>query len=145
MNILMQEYDHEKPDTRQRMTKIFSRRSRPASAVDVNSSQSSSQDSTSYTYFEMTHVPFDVDYFQSFFALCDVFVAAYSKFVDSTEHLCNQAFADAIFKIDSKVKKIITPIMKEIDSIARTLLNDELKYIDPAFNFVKTSEEQRAG
>ncbi|EIE86368.1 hypothetical protein RO3G_11079 [Rhizopus delemar RA 99-880] len=52
--------------------------------------------------------------------------------------ICTQSFFELVLKFDSKIKKITLLITKELDSIAREVIKDELKMIDPTSFTTKT-------
>ncbi|KAJ3211702.1 hypothetical protein HDU67_004340 [Dinochytrium kinnereticum] len=123
MNVLMMEYENE-TESKQRLVPMFSRRGK--SVADDLIGQPTFMETGVYTYFETPNLPFDVDFVQSLFAFCDVMIAAYSKFLDSTEDICNAAFVDAILRVDTRVKKIIVTILKGLDELARSLAKAQL-------------------
>ncbi|KAJ3095014.1 hypothetical protein HDU97_007345 [Phlyctochytrium planicorne] len=102
MNVLMLEYENE-TESKQRIAPMFSRRQK--SSGDDLMGQPTFLETGVYTYFETPNLPFDVDFVQSLYAFCDVMIAAYSKFIDDTEDVCNGAFVDAILRVDARIKE----------------------------------------
>ncbi|KAI9492736.1 hypothetical protein BDB00DRAFT_765032 [Zychaea mexicana] len=86
-----------------------------------------------YTHLMLPHVPFDLDYFETFYTLTDILVEAYQKLLIGSEG-CNQAYFELVLKCDSKFKKIFTLVTKELDAVARNAIKEELKLIDPLSN-----------
>ncbi|CAH1763415.1 11152_t:CDS:2 [Entrophospora sp. SA101] len=103
LNVMLQEFDyHTNEHTKQKM-KNFLRKSKI-----VKDDDTSFQDTGEYNYLFVPNIPFDLDYFQTFYTLCDILVEVYNKLL-----------------------KIVALITKEIDSLARNTLKEELKSIDP--------------
>lgn len=126
------------------------------------------QDSGDLSYFFSPNIPFDLDYFQVFYTLCDILGEIYSKilsflgppsgtastqasfpgFTQSSNPALNlnpasqtiqpdrrsgvglsPMLVEVVLKIDSKLKKIIALVTKELDALARTAIKNELSYI----------------
>ncbi|KAJ3181124.1 hypothetical protein HDU85_003829 [Gaertneriomyces sp. JEL0708] len=131
LNALMSEYEHESGEgnAKQKMKRIFSGKGsqRPASSVDAGGSQG--QDMGAYSYMDLLHVPFDMDYIQTALAFFDVLAAAYGRFIENQELCRSQTFSETVMKIDHKMRKIISMVVKELDTIAKSRLNEELSVL----------------
>ncbi|RIB07391.1 hypothetical protein C2G38_1937155, partial [Gigaspora rosea] len=92
---------------------------------------SSFQESGEYTYLFVPNIPFDLDYFQTFYTLCDMLVEVYNKLLIGTTNTVATNFIESVLKVDGKFKKIISQVSKEIDTLARNNLKEELRVIDP--------------
>ncbi|KAJ8659971.1 hypothetical protein O0I10_004197 [Lichtheimia ornata] len=83
-----------------------------------------------FTHLIVPHVPFELDYFETFYTLTDILVDAYQKLLEGSDG-CTQAYFELVLKCDSKLKKIFALVTKELDGLARNAIKDELKLIDP--------------
>ncbi|KAJ2767623.1 hypothetical protein IWQ57_003878, partial [Coemansia nantahalensis] len=86
----------------------------------------------SFSYLD-THIPpFDLDFLQVFDTFCQITVIMYTKLADmlAAMHLTQAAF-DNIGKIDSRFKKIIGVVTKELDELVKNSITNELRLIDP--------------
>ncbi|PHZ10504.1 uncharacterized protein RHIMIDRAFT_239327 [Rhizopus microsporus ATCC 52813] len=91
-----------------------------------------SDNASDYGYLILPHIPFEMDYFETFFTLVDIVAEAYYKLLVGTEGpICTQAFFELVLKCDGKFKKIVSMVTKELDIIAREAIKDELRMIDP--------------
>jgi len=79
-----------------------------------------------------------LDYFQTFYTLCDILVEVYNKLLGGTKNLWSGQFTESVLKIDGKFKKIIALVTKEIDSLARNAIKEELLSIDPMMSSSST-------
>ncbi|KAI9254474.1 hypothetical protein BDA99DRAFT_518500 [Phascolomyces articulosus] len=123
---LLNEYEYHINDhSKQKMKNIF-RKARGKDDVAYT-------DGGEYGHLMLPHVPFDLDYFETFYTLTDILVEAYQKLLIGSEG-CNQAYFELVLKCDSKLKKIFTLVTKELDSVARNAIKEELKLIDPLSN-----------
>ncbi|KAJ1728333.1 hypothetical protein LPJ61_004089 [Coemansia biformis] len=85
-----------------------------------------------FSYLD-THIPpFDLDFLQVFDTFCQITVIMYTKLADSlvAMHITQAAF-DSISKIDSRFKKIIGVVTKELDELVKSAIIKELRMIDP--------------
>ncbi|KAG0165136.1 hypothetical protein DFQ30_008915 [Apophysomyces sp. BC1015] len=93
-----------------------------------------------YLHLAIPHIPFELDYFETFFSLSDILVEAYQKMLVGIEGpLCTQSYLELVLKCDGKIKKIVSLITKELDGLARNAIKDELKLIDPLSHSNKIS------
>ncbi|KAG1473513.1 hypothetical protein G6F56_000915 [Rhizopus delemar] len=77
-------------------------------------------------------MPFEMDYFETFFTMVDIMAEAYYKLLVGTEGpICTQAFFELVLKCDGKFKKIVSMVTKELDQLARDAIKEELRMIDP--------------
>lgn len=88
------------------------------------------QESGDYSYLIVPNTPFDLDYFQTFNTLCDILVEVYSKLLFGAQQ-CSPTVLETVIKIDAKLKKILTLVTKELDSLARKAIKEELMALDP--------------
>lgn len=111
------------------------------------------------------NLPFDLDYFEVFQSLMEILVEVYAKLMEwkprtsssaaigtdrslSREDItpsgqADSAFRDGINRIDSKIMKLISLLMKELDDISVKVTNDCLAEIDPLI-FLKKEVEEKA-
>ncbi|KAJ1957507.1 hypothetical protein GGI12_005008 [Dipsacomyces acuminosporus] len=76
--------------------------------------------------------PFDLDFLQVFDTFCQITVIMYTKLVDSLQSIdITQAAFDSIAKIDSRFKKMIGVVTKELDELVKNAITKELRLIDP--------------
>ncbi|CEP13146.1 hypothetical protein [Parasitella parasitica] len=129
---IMNEYErHTSDDSKQKMKNIFRKKSKDENAVDNTSD---------YGYLIIPHIPFEIDYLETFFTLIDIMAEAYHKLLVGTEGpICTQSYFELVLKCDGKVKKIVTMITKELDLLARNAIKEELKLIDPLSFMAKIS------
>ncbi|RCI04497.1 hypothetical protein CU098_008823 [Rhizopus stolonifer] len=134
LNQIMNEFErHTNEEPNKKMKNIF----RKAKSKDENSSFDNTGD---YAYLMIPHIPFEMDYFETFFTLIDIMAEAYYKLLVGTEGpICTQAYFELVLKCDAKFKKIVTTITKELDVLARNAIKDELKLIDPLSHLSKIS------
>ncbi|KAI9598094.1 hypothetical protein BDF19DRAFT_433447 [Syncephalis fuscata] len=85
-------------------------------------------DTTEYTRLELHSVPFELDYSQTLYSLCDIMAEVYGKLLDAS---CDQAFWDLVLKLDARLKKVIIHLSKIFDSVARHAVKEEFAAIDP--------------
>ncbi|CAO0796183.1 unnamed protein product [Mucor circinelloides] len=130
---IMTEFErHTSDDSKQKMKNIF----RKAKSKDENTLDNTGD----YGYLIIPHIPFEMDYFETFFTLIDIMAEAYYKLLVGTEGpICTQAYFELVLKCDGKFKKIVTMITKELDLLARNAIKDELKLIDPLCCLAKVS------
>ncbi|RUP43741.1 hypothetical protein BC936DRAFT_136793 [Jimgerdemannia flammicorona] len=58
-----------------------------------------------YTHLVTTNVPFELDYIQTFFTLCDILCEVYHKLLMNTNGgVCTQPFCELVLKIDGRFK-----------------------------------------
>ncbi|KAJ2738585.1 hypothetical protein H4R23_001049 [Coemansia sp. Cherry 401B] len=76
--------------------------------------------------------PFDLDFLQVFDTFCQITVIMYTKLADSLLSIAiTQSAFDSIAKIDSRFKKIIGTVTKELDELLKNAITKELRLIDP--------------
>ncbi|CAG8617096.1 7806_t:CDS:10 [Ambispora leptoticha] len=126
LTVMLQEFEyHTNENSRQKM-KMFFRKSK------INKDEDASfQESGEYTYLFVPNIPFELDYFQTFYTLCDILVETYNKFLIDTTNLWSGPFIESVMKVDGKFKKIISMVAKEIDQLARNAIKEELRSVDP--------------
>ncbi|KAF8963055.1 hypothetical protein BGZ46_001058 [Entomortierella lignicola] len=89
-----------------------------------------SEETPEYSLLEVRQLPFNLDYLITFASLCDVIAQVYEKLAteDQTWTLTNM---EMFQKIDSRFKKIMTVVSKELESMAREIMLSELNAMDP--------------
>ncbi|GJJ67927.1 hypothetical protein EMPS_00273 [Entomortierella parvispora] len=90
------------------------------------------EESGEYTYLEVKSVPFDMDYTIVFTTLCEVIAEAYSKF-DTQDPSTSLTVVDHdhFHKIENRLKKLSQGAFKDLDSLSREVMQEELNLIDP--------------
>ncbi|KAI9287362.1 hypothetical protein BC943DRAFT_358616 [Umbelopsis sp. AD052] len=132
LHLLLHEFEcHNNENQKPKMKNIF----RKTKSKDDHSYI----DDGEYTHLITPNVPFELDYIQTFFTLFDLLAEAYHKLLVGTESLCTQSFCEQVLKCDSKLKKIVSMITKELDALARNAIKEELKLIDPLSSSSKMS------
>ncbi|KAI8368184.1 uncharacterized protein BYT42DRAFT_121021 [Radiomyces spectabilis] len=120
--------DHSK----QKMKNIF-RKAR-------NKDENAGSESNDFTHLLLPHVPFELDYLETFYSFSDIIVEAYQKLLSGMDSSsCTQSYFELVLKCDAKVKKIMSVVTKELDTIARNAIKEELKLIDPLSHSNKVS------
>jgi len=123
---MLQEFEYHTNEHAKQKMKMFFRKSKIVKDEDT-----SFQESGEYTYLFVPNIPFDLDYFQTFYTLCDILVDVYNKLLAGTANMLSASFTESVIKVDGKFKKIIALVAKEIDTLARNTIKEELKSIDP--------------
>ncbi|CAG8509090.1 7410_t:CDS:2 [Acaulospora morrowiae] len=126
LNVMLQEFEYHTNEHSKQKMKNFFRKSKI-----VKDDDASFQESGEYTYLFVPNIPFDLDYFQTFYTLCDILVEVYNKLLVGTTSTITTSFTESVQKVDGKFKKIIALIAKEIDTLSRNTIKDELRVIDP--------------
>ncbi|KAG0243181.1 hypothetical protein BGX31_011136 [Mortierella sp. GBA43] len=87
-----------------------------------------------YEYFTASEskskMPFNLDYVITFASLCDMIAQLYEKLA-AEERAWTLTNMELFQKIDSRFKKILTLVSKELEIMARELMVDELNAVDP--------------
>lgn len=154
------------------------------------------QESGDLSYLVSPNIPFDLDYFQVLFTLCDILAEVYSKILSfvgpssstgastfpgfpqppssmnnqGTTHIFQNIYPatvsasgvsvnaipssdrrqgvglspmllEVVMKIDTRLKKIIILLTKELEGVARTSIKDELVYVSESISRSGTSLE----
>ncbi|KAG4105636.1 hypothetical protein H8356DRAFT_1632706 [Neocallimastix lanati (nom. inval.)] len=120
LNVLVSEFEHDKNEsTSQKMKQLLKK----------NKKENNSLNATNITFNEMPNTPFDFDFLQTFFALCDVTAEAYKKILQIDEKYLTKGYFDIVTRIDTNIKKIISSIIKEIDFSVRQILAQEFNIV----------------
>ncbi|GAA5877622.1 hypothetical protein JCM16303_003402 [Sporobolomyces ruberrimus] len=89
-------------------------------------------------YLVIPNIPFELDYFQVLTTTCELLIQVYTKisiYLGGTSSgesgkggggALSQGLAEVVLKIDSRLKKLIGLLSKEIDTLARTAIRNEL-------------------
>ncbi|GAA98069.1 uncharacterized protein L969DRAFT_86013 [Mixia osmundae IAM 14324] len=117
-----------------------------------------SYDDDSYLY--AMNIPFELEYFQVFLALCDILVKIYERinsYITPNQNGAstgsptspqftitssgfpqppglNSTLVETAQKADNKLKKIVALVTKETDAVARSVIRDELFSLDPTLS-----------
>ncbi|GJJ70506.1 hypothetical protein EMPS_02855 [Entomortierella parvispora] len=85
-----------------------------------------------YSLLEVRTVPFHLDYVVTFASLCDVIAQVYERLGAHDQDMCmNLTHLEMFQKIDGRFKKILALVSKELETIAREVMVDELSSINP--------------
>ncbi|KAI9280434.1 hypothetical protein BY458DRAFT_500676 [Sporodiniella umbellata] len=129
LNQIMNEFERHTEESKQKMKNIFRK-----------TKTDSSDNASDYGYLILPHIPFEMDYFETFFTMVDIIAEAYYKLLVGTEGpICTQAFFELVIKCDAKFKKIVSMITKELDQLARDAIKEELRMIDPISQSTKNN------
>ncbi|KAI9095790.1 hypothetical protein DFS34DRAFT_162679 [Phlyctochytrium arcticum] len=123
-NVLVVEYESSDTTSRKKMKRILSGRI-PRGGLSADQVSNLSQEGV-YTYLDTPHVPFEIDHVQTVLALFEVLTLAYAKFIESIEARKSPGYVEAIAKIDSKIRKIMTVLMKDLTVAAKNRAKEEL-------------------
>lgn len=133
--LLVQEYEYYTAKgfiSKQKMKQIFRKKTKsPESGSNTFVVPLAVHDTGEYTYLDIRNIPFDLDYFQTFYTLCDVVCEVYYKILDEASSLAVPGFFEALLRIDNRLKKIISVVTSELDGIIQSTVKEELKCIDP--------------
>ncbi|KAG1455674.1 hypothetical protein G6F46_007686 [Rhizopus delemar] len=126
---IMAEFERHTDESKQKMKNIFRK-----------TKTDNSDNTGDYGYLILPHIPFEMDYLETFFTLIDIIAEAYYKLLVGTEGpICTQAFFELVLKCDGKFKKIVSMVTKELDQMARDAIKDELRMIDPISQATRTN------
>ncbi|KAG0057865.1 hypothetical protein BGZ83_000052 [Gryganskiella cystojenkinii] len=101
------------------------------------------EESGEYAHFEVKTVPFEMDYTIVFTTLCEVIAEAYSKFdTQDPASLSHWTDHDLFQKIESRLKKISNTAYKDLDSLTREVMQEELDMLDPIGNLLVDWDQQ---
>ncbi|KAJ1999297.1 hypothetical protein H4R26_005122 [Coemansia thaxteri] len=140
LGILINEYDTYMTDSGSKtkkaselcsdMTRNFFRKSK---GTDEHSSiMQASYESGIFSYLDTHTPPFDLDFLQVFDTFSQITVIMYTKMADSLLSIpITQAAFDSIAKIDSRFKKMLGVVTKELDELVKNAVTRELRLIDP--------------
>ncbi|KAJ2777635.1 hypothetical protein H4R18_005046 [Coemansia javaensis] len=85
-----------------------------------------------FSYLDTHMPPFDLDFLQVFDTFCQITVIMYTKLADSLAAMpITQGVFDSIGKIDSRFKKVICVVTKELDELVKSSITKELRLVDP--------------
>ncbi|KAF9190575.1 hypothetical protein BGZ51_008426 [Haplosporangium sp. Z 767] len=128
LNSVMQEYEYFVA-AEARSKSIFFKAGRKATA-DGRSFEETGE----YTYLEVRSIPFNLDYIITAATLCDMISQAYERLLSmnqSKNPLWNASSVECLQKIDARFKKILTTVFKELETVARDVMVEELNLLDP--------------
>ncbi|KAG0328877.1 hypothetical protein BGZ99_004189 [Dissophora globulifera] len=83
-----------------------------------------------YSLLEVRQLPFNLDYVITFTSLCDMIAQVYEK-LSMDDRMWNMATIEMFQKIDNRFKKILAVVSKELETMARDVMLDELNAMDP--------------
>ncbi|CAG8439630.1 6481_t:CDS:2 [Diversispora eburnea] len=110
LSVMLQEFEYHTNEHSKQKMKIFFRKSKIVKDEDA-----SFQESGEYTYLCVPNIVIEV----------------YNKLLAGTNNIMTTNFTESVLKVDGKFKKIIALIAKEIDTLSRNTIKDELRIIDP--------------
>ncbi|KAF9984607.1 hypothetical protein BGZ75_003795 [Mortierella antarctica] len=86
-----------------------------------------------YSFLEVKSLPFNLDYTITTATLCDMISEVYEKIKvqQQQEQIWTLASMESFQKIDTRFKKILAIVLKEIESVARDVMVQELNWLDP--------------
>ncbi|KAJ2452521.1 hypothetical protein EV183_002894 [Coemansia sp. RSA 2336] len=131
LGILINEYDTFMAESGSKTKKRhFFRKSK--GGEEHGSSVSGSYEQGNFSYLDTHTPPFDLDFLQVFDTFCQITVIMYSKLADSLLSIAmTQSAFDSIAKIDSRFKRVIGTVTKELDELMKNAITKELRLIDP--------------
>ncbi|KAF9377127.1 hypothetical protein CPB97_010389 [Podila verticillata] len=83
-----------------------------------------------YSLLEVRNLPFHLDYIITFTSLCDMIAQTYEK-LGSSDQVWSLTNLEMFQKIDTRFKKILTTVSKELETLAREVMVEELNAMDP--------------
>ncbi|KAJ2546104.1 hypothetical protein EV175_005723 [Coemansia sp. RSA 1933] len=131
LGILINEYDAYMAESGNKAKKRhFFRKSK--GGEEHGSSIQASYEQGNFSYLDTHSPPFDLDFLQVFDTFCQITVIMYTKLADSLMSVAiTQAAFDNIAKIDSRFKKMVGVVTKELDELVKNAVTKELRLIDP--------------
>merc|ERR1712065_75742 len=88
-----------------------------------------------YMYLQAPTMPISLDPFEVLFSLTDVLLEVYSL-LNHPESIGQAVYYDAIIKIDMKINKlVISPIVKDMESLTRSMCASQISSLDSIFAF----------
>ncbi|KAJ2739208.1 hypothetical protein GGI20_006148 [Coemansia sp. BCRC 34301] len=131
LGILINEYDTYMTESGSKTKKRnFFRKSKGSD--EHSSAMQASYESGIFSYLDTHTPPFDLDFLQVFDTFCQITVIMYTKLADSLLSIpITQAAFDSIAKIDSRFKKMLGVVTKELDELVKNAVTRELRLIDP--------------
>ncbi|KAG0003309.1 hypothetical protein BGZ65_001831 [Modicella reniformis] len=88
------------------------------------------EETDEYSLLEVRQLPFNLDYVITFASLCDMIAQVYEK-LGSEDRVWNLTNTEMFQKIDNRFKKILTLVSRELETMAREVMADELNAMDP--------------
>ncbi|KAJ1663735.1 hypothetical protein EV178_004702 [Coemansia sp. RSA 1646] len=131
LGILINEYDAYMAESGNKAKKRhFFRKSK--GGEEHGPSIQASYEQGNFSYLDTHSPPFDLDFLQVFDTFCQITVIMYTKLADSLMSVSiTQAAFDNIAKIDSRFKKMVGVVTKELDELVKNAVTKELRLIDP--------------
>lgn len=86
-----------------------------------------------FHHLNVFHLPFIPDVYETFVSLCESLIEAYTqiKQIAKTQSVITHDCYELILKIDDKIRKfIISPTIKDIDTLSRSLIYEETTKLD---------------
>ncbi|OAQ34570.1 hypothetical protein K457DRAFT_45469, partial [Linnemannia elongata AG-77] len=93
-------------------------------------SKMSFEETGEYSQLDVRPLPFQLDYIITFASLCDMIAQVYEK-LSGHENIWNMQTLDLFQRVDSRFKKILATVSKELEGMARDVMVDELNSMDP--------------
>ncbi|KAF9114798.1 hypothetical protein BGX27_009832 [Mortierella sp. AM989] len=106
--------------------KMFLRATGRKATLDSKSPEETGE----YSLLEVRQLPFNLDYIITFSSLCDMIAQVYEK-LGTEDRAWTLTNMELFQKVDNRFKKILTVVSKELESMAREIMVDELNAMDP--------------
>ncbi|PIA17554.1 hypothetical protein COEREDRAFT_86161 [Coemansia reversa NRRL 1564] len=131
LGILVSEYDSYMSESGSKTKKRhFFRKSK--GGEEHSATAQSGYELGNFSYLDTHTPPFDLDFLQVFDTFCQITVIMYTKLADSLLSISiTQTAFDNIAKIDSRFKKMINVVTKELDELVKNEITKELRLLDP--------------
>ncbi|KAG0210210.1 hypothetical protein BGX28_009515 [Mortierella sp. GBA30] len=93
----------------------------------------SQEEAGEYSFLEVKSLPFNLDYTITAATLCDMISEVYEKLKAQQlqEQIWTISTIESFHKVDTRFKKILATVLKEIETVARDVMVQELNWIDP--------------
>ncbi|ORX96485.1 hypothetical protein K493DRAFT_314495 [Basidiobolus meristosporus CBS 931.73] len=126
---IIHEYEHFVSDGSKTKKRNFFRKSKfTGEQVFFNTNF---QETGEYIHLDVRTTPFEPDYLQILHTFCDIMVVVYTKLMEGIPEFYRSPLAEVVSKIDTKFKKILAVINRDLDLVVHTLICRELEKMDP--------------
>ncbi|KAG0306006.1 hypothetical protein BGZ97_000905 [Linnemannia gamsii] len=125
LQVVVQEYDYFIASESKSKMMFFRATSRKALLEGK-----SFEETGEYSQLDVRPLPFQLDYIITFASLCDMIAQVYEK-LSGHENIWNMHTLDIFQRVDSRFKKILATVSKELEVMARDVMVDELNSMDP--------------
>ncbi|KAF9093374.1 hypothetical protein BGX29_006728 [Mortierella sp. GBA35] len=125
LQVVVQEYDYFIASESKSKMMFFRATSRKALLEGK-----SFEETGEYSQLEVRPLPFQLDYIITFASLCEMIAQVYEKLA-GPETVWNLHNLELFQRVDSRFKKILATVSKELETMARDVMVDELNSMDP--------------